>query len=49
MSSTINIDDIGPVIRTDEEDQLAARHIRRLVDDADDRALLLDALGLEAS
>lgn len=49
MSSTINIDDIGPVIRTDEEDQLAVRCIKRLVDNAGDRALVFDALGLDAS
>lgn len=47
MSSTINIDDIGPVIRTDEEDQRAARYIKRLVEDAEDRATLFGALGLE--
>lgn len=49
MSSSINIDDLGPVVRTDEEDQLAVRCIKRLVDDAGDRALVFDALGLEAS
>lgn len=49
MSGAITEDrlaDLGPVIRTPEEDAAAATYVARVACDEDDRAELLAALGL---